>query len=492
MLRWANFLHIYQPANQIDEIFDRVVSESYRPLIATLKAYPETKLTLNINAILSEQLQERGYQELIDDIILVAGRGQIEFTESAKYHALLPFLPEEEIIRQIKLNHETNRKIFGSVYDPKGFFPPEMAYSPEVAAILEKLGYEWIIIDEIAYNGHINQLDGKSTYRVEGSKLRVHFRERSHSNLIMSALVRREEDFRELLGHEHTKKEYIITGMDGETFGHHRPGLQDLLTGLMRSDAFEHVFLSELPERFPNTVSVAPVISTWASTERDIEEGKQFLTWKDDTNEIHGLQWELQALARTIVEAESAGESDARKKLDIGLASDQFFWASGRPWWSLEVIEGGAWALRDAVRSIQGVSEKIKQSAEALYYQIISTAFEWQRTGVIRKRYSDYKTQPRIPFKDRTTADGEPWVYDAFLSLMRTAMQEASAKEKYEEAILWRDSIWKLETKNDIYEAMHAVDILRKQVPEVAILDMINTYRKAYERIASGQPEHRS
>lgn len=492
MLRWANFLHIYQPANQIDEIFDRVVSECYKPLIATLKAYPETKLTLNINAILSEQLKERGYQELIDDIILVAGRGQIEFTESAKYHALLPFLPEEEIIRQIRLNHETNRAIFGTVYDPKGFFPPEMAYSPMLATVLEKLGYQWVIMDEIAMNGRINQLDGSSTYRIKGTNIRAYFRERSHSNLIMSALVRREEDFQAILGQEHLKKSYIVTGMDGETFGHHRPGLQELLTELLRSDSFEHVFLSELPELFPNTIDVSPLVSTWASTEQDIEDGKQFLTWHDSTNPIHGYQWELQKLARTVISKEKTLESDARRKLDAALASDQFFWASARPWWSLEVIEGGAWALRDAISASRRATRRTNAAAESLYYRIISTAFEWQRTGTVRKRYSQYKEQPRIPFKDRTVGAGEPWVYDAFIALMRTAMVDAAAKQNYEEAIIWRDAIWKLETKNDIYEAVHAVDILRKQIPEDKILAMIGTYRREYERIASGQPEHRS
>lgn len=493
-MKWANFLHIYQPTNQVDEIFDRVVSESYRPLIQTLKDYPQTKITLNINAALSEQLLDRGYKDLIDDIIFVAGRGQIEFTDSAKYHALLPFLEKDEIVRQIKLNRETNQKIFGHVYNPTGFFPPEMAYDPALAPIIKALGYQWIIIDEIGLNGRVNQVDTNTIYNIDDTGLYVFFRERNPSNLIMSALVRREQDFKEIMGQEYERKGYMITGMDGETFGHHRPGLQKLLTGLLISEDFEHVFFSELTSQIKHHVQVSPVVSTWASTEKDIENNEQFLTWKDEQNKLHDMQWELQSLALNSVKSYSGASEEinlARHKLDQALASDQFFWASARPWWSLEVIEAGAWALLDTIRSIPRCNSETIQRAESLYYSIIALSFEWQRTGYIRNIYRQYKETPRIPFKDSTIGQGEPWVYDAFIELMKDAMAEAAKKENFEEAILWRDAIWKLDTKNDIYDAVHAIDLLRKQITNVQILDTIGKYRREYERLASGQPEQR-
>ena len=114
-----------------------------------------------------------------------------------------------------------------------------MAYSPKLVPILEKLGYKWIIIDEIAKTG---KLDQSVTYKIKDSGLVVFFRDRGPSNLIMSAMVRREEDLKFYLKDEYTKKDYIVTGMDGETFGHHRPGLQTLLTELLTSNEFQHVF----------------------------------------------------------------------------------------------------------------------------------------------------------------------------------------------------------------------------------------------------------
>ena len=486
---WANFLHLYQPADQIPEIFDRVVAESYRPLVQLLLDHPQVKITLNISGVLTRQLWQANHRDIVSGLATAANRGQIEFTERAMYHPLLPFLPADETIRQIRLNRDTNRKLLGSSYQPKGFFPPEMAYSPEILPILVKLGFEWIILDEIAFNGRVRQAARNCTYQIAATPLRVYFRERNPSNLIMTGLVRNNADLQEVMGDEFPQKHFLITGMDGETFGHHRPGLTELLVQLLTSTEFDHVFFSQLPGFFPKTTVVSPLVSTWASTEKDITEKRQFLTWKDPENPIHKLQWQFQKLVLDSVKKINTGT--AREKLDRALASDQFFWASAKPWWSLEVIEHGAWQMLDTIRSLPRAQKALLIQAESLYHQIIACAFQWQRTGVVRKAYRNYRETPRVPFKERTIGAGEPWVYKAFIELLEQAMRQAAIKKNFEGAILWRDAIWKLDTQNDIYDAIHAVDLLRRQIPDSQVLAMIGKYRREYERHVSGQPEQR-
>ncbi len=488
---WVNFLHIYQPGNQVKEIFDRVVSECYAPLIDSLLNNP--KISLNINAVLTERLN-KDYPELIEKLKTVASRGQIEFTDSAKYHALLPLLPDDEVERQLSLNRETNQKILGDGYQALGVFPPEMAFSPRLLPILEKMGYKWILVDEIAYNGKLNQLKKSVTYKIHGSNLNIFFRERAPSNLIMSAMVRHEEDLRFYLKEEYGSKDYMVTGMDGETFGHHRPGLQTLLTELLTSNEFEHSFFIDLLKVFPESEEVNPVVSTWASSQKDIEEQIQFISWNEPNNQIQKLQWELQRLVMTEVKAKwQEQKADlAREKLDVGLASDQFFWSCATPWWSLETIELGAWTLLDSLRSLPNYDQKIVDRAYELYLAIIAMAFEWQRSGKVRQLAKDMKEAPRIPFKKRTVEAGEPWVYDTFIDLMKKEMKKAADKENFEEAVLWRDAVWKLETKNDIFDAIHAVDLLRHHVPNIDIENLIKKYKADYDRLVSGQPEQRA
>lgn len=54
-----------------------------------------------------ELFDKNKYHDLIDILRQVGKEGRVEFTGSAKYHAFLPFLSSEEIIRQIQSNNET-------------------------------------------------------------------------------------------------------------------------------------------------------------------------------------------------------------------------------------------------------------------------------------------------------------------------------------------------------------------------------------------------
>ena len=113
---------MYQPWWQHPGILEKIANESYRPLIRGLLKEPKTKITININSVLTEMLFEHGYRDVIDNLKLLVEMGRVELTGSAKFHAFLPLLPDHEILRQIQLNEETNRRYFGEFYNPKGFF----------------------------------------------------------------------------------------------------------------------------------------------------------------------------------------------------------------------------------------------------------------------------------------------------------------------------------------------------------------------------------
>src|SRR3989344_7500679 len=98
---WSNFLHIYQPAEQQPDILEAIVVQSYRPMLKNLNEHKRIRLTLNINGVLLELFDKYKYHDLIDILRNLGREGRLEFTSSAKYHAILPFLEEEEIVRQI-------------------------------------------------------------------------------------------------------------------------------------------------------------------------------------------------------------------------------------------------------------------------------------------------------------------------------------------------------------------------------------------------------
>ncbi len=495
-MKWANFLHFYQPAGQQEDIMEAIVNQSYKPILEGIRKNKNIRLTLNINGVLLELFDKYKYHYLIDILREVGNEGRIEFTSSSKYHAFLPLIEEKEIIRQIKINDETNKFFLGSAYNPSGFFPPEMAYKEELAPIIQDLGFKWIILDEIALTGEPGKVDYKKIYKIKGTDLSVFFRERRLSNLIMSAVVRSKETLVDAMKSDLLSGRYLITAMDAETFGHHRPGLEKMLFDIFEAPEFELLQISDIPKYYRDYEEISPIKSTWASSPQDIKERIQFLSWHDPENIIHKFQWDLLNLVLEEfykVDLSLPAYDILRKKMDNALLSDHFWWASAKPWWSLEMIEIGAWTLLDVLKSLPNVSGEKISAAQNLYTKIISTAFNWQRTGRIRQMMKEQRSITRIPFKDRTISRGgvEKGVYYAFVDMIKRLEKEAIKKKEYEKAILWRDAIYKLKNKLDIYDTISAIDLLRVEIPHEEVERAIEKYKDKYRQIRGGQPEQR-
>lgn len=495
-MKWANFLHIYQPIDQRADILEAIIAQSYRPIFEHLRDNPKVRLTLNITGTLLELFDKYGHQDIIDTLRGLAESGRIELTGSAKYHALLPFLSPEEMRRQIIANTETITRYLGEAYKPKGFFPPEMAYKRDIVPIIESLGFEWILLDEIACTGTPGEVDYNKVYKIKDSKLGVFFRERRLSNLIMSAIVRSPESLEEAVMDDMKSGRYVVTAMDGETFGHHRPGLEKTLFEIFADPNFDLVTISEILDSYKELVEIEPVVSTWASSKEDIDRGVQFLSWSDPENIIHRWQWELVGLVLKQVhglDEKNPSFAQVRAQMDKALASDHFWWASAKPWWSVEMIEDGAYRLLVTVRMIPGAEKSVLDQAVGLYERIVSTAFNWRRTGRIDEMMHEQKTITRIPFAERTLGRGgaEEGVYYAFVDMMKKLEKKAAEKGEYEKAILWRDSIYKLENKLDIYDTINVIDLLRIEIPYKEVEDTIEKYKEEYRALRGGQPEQR-
>ena len=379
---FANFLHIYQPSTQFPKVLDKITKESYREVISILKRNPEAKVTFNLASMLTELFAKHGYQSILKDFKELAFRGQIEFTSSAKYHPLLPKLPRSEIIRQIELNDETNHKYLGEAYQPRGFFPPEMAYSRKVASVLEHLGFEWVLVDESAYPTG-KKVQTERRYKIKGLKLNVFFRETELSLAIAFSKVKTVTAFQRKLGKRRIKSNnYLITALDGETFGHHQPQQLRLFEGLCKLTDVGQVFVSDLLHLYKKEVAVEPLVSTWGTTIDDVKKGRIFPRWDNPKSVIHTMQWKLTRLAiATVTKASrdarlSSGWQRARKMLDKSLQSDQYWWASHNPCWHPAMVERGVKTLRNVVLNSPTASPYDREKARDLYKKIVTTGKE--------------------------------------------------------------------------------------------------------------------
>jgi len=395
---WSNFLHIYQPPTQTEQIVRKVTDESYRILVKLLNEAPNGKITLNINAVLTEQLARYGLDDVITGLRRLAEREQIELTGSAMYHPILPLIPREEVIRQIKLNTEVNRRYFGDIYNPRGFFLPEMCYSFEVAGIAAELGFSWIIIDEIGFNGKIGSPAFDRLYQIDGlHDFLVFFKERPFSAGITYGAYPSAKPFIGALKDRLEENSYLLSGTDGEMYGHHRPGQEKLLSEVFAGGTPKTCTISELISLFDKRETVSPLPSSWSTWEDEMACGIPYPQWSYPGHKLHKLQWQFTNLViQTIREIPSGtpGLQNARNFLDMGLHSCQYWWASCRPWWSVDMITRGAGELYQAAESVaKSIKPKKMKEITRTYQAVIDRARDWQKTGKARRLKNKYKKE---------------------------------------------------------------------------------------------------
>jgi alpha-amylase/alpha-mannosidase (GH57 family) len=390
---WANLLHIYQPPKQKKEIIWKVAKESYLPILRILKQRPKAKISLNINGSLAEQLPGAGLRGIINDIKKLALKGQIEFTGSAKYHVILPLLPEKEIIRQIELNFKTNQKFFGQIYKPTGFFLPELCYSKRVAKIIKKLDFKWIVLDEIAYQGKVGQVKFDQKYILKNIGLPILFRTQRISNIFFTAEAKTVKDFMKIMRADGRVKNYLITALDGENLGHHRKGMDRLYAKLLDQPFIKTINFTELIGLYKKEKVIDPLPSSWSSREIELKRKIPYPLWQNPKNEIQKRQWQLTNLViKTFykISPKDKGWPIARQRLDRAFFSCQYWWASAMPWWSINMIREGAESQVKSILPLRTANQKTKNKIIDLSQKITFLAREWQESGRIDKIRKSY------------------------------------------------------------------------------------------------------
>ena len=246
----ALFLHLYQPPTQFAKVLKSISDASYWRLLNIIRKYPTARLTMNVSGSLTEQLAKNAdLRSCLVDLADLVERGQVELTGSAAYHPLLTEIPASEIRRQILLNDEINRQYFGEVYQPRGFFPPEMAVNHQVLEVVAEMGFKWVLVDESAIQVQSSSAPRRSLrdlkFKVQNSfvnqGLRVFIRDTDLSVKVAFSQIRTVEELTAELTNYQT--DGCILAMDGETFGHHRPEQIELLMQLFAASSRDEICL---------------------------------------------------------------------------------------------------------------------------------------------------------------------------------------------------------------------------------------------------------
>lgn len=371
MTTWVNIVHLYQPPTCDKATLDVVVNECYRPLSEKLLATPTWRLTANISASLDHLLHEFGHKDILQNFKTLIERGQIELIDTAAFHPILPLVPEQEVRKQISINQEMHAQYLGITTAANGFWLPECAYSSDVAKIIKDMGYTWIVLDEISYNGSGNPIDPTVAYEIEKIGLRVVFRNREHSRTYVPKHI-------QTLFEQNNLPQIIITATDGELYGHRYHDVSDWLQQVLANKAITTTTVQDYLKTLTTTKPCSPVASNWDSEVEELANDLPYFQWKNPNNTIQELLWDLATTAYGLIEANEGIEEYwwARQHLERGLSSCHFWWASGKdfelfshPAWKPDEIEKGATELIKGIRSLP-IDAKHKLAAEEKFIAI--------------------------------------------------------------------------------------------------------------------------
>jgi hypothetical protein len=399
---WANLLHIYQPPIQTKEVLERINRTCYVPLFKMLEKHDKIKTTLNISGVLLDLLDQWNHEETIQMIRKLVFKGNIEIVGTAKFHPLLPIIPEKEVIRQIQLNKQTNEQYFGK--DGIGFFSPELAIDDNVLKIIKNQGYTWAIISGVA-----SQPGKWITNKIQKTSygLTIFYRDDIISNKIafnritpMEFVKTLENGINGIISSDlelsnpkepiNSTDEFLITALDGETFGHHIANyetifLETVYNLIENTENVKTVFISDLIGLFPEETEVKPKPSSWSTTDKDLAHGVYFPLWNHPSNPVHKIMNKMmKSLDKIIALCDKYYDKQkidinyyesARYFYDRAIFSCSSWWASMRPSWSPILIFKGADMMMLAALNAQLALTYAKVDAGEMFYEQITNYF---------------------------------------------------------------------------------------------------------------------
>lgn len=369
----------------------RIVEESYGVLCDVLERYPQFRCTMNVTGSLTEQLLRYGHEDVLERLMDAVERGQVELLGSAQYHPILALLPIDEARRQIELNTATNSDAFGSLYSPSGFWIPELCYNDSVLPLVQASGINWIVIDPITIDHALPSPNAR--LRIAGSELYALVRNRAVSDAFFIPTVNDATTFFAHLNKHHDRRMPLVTAFDGENIGHHRPENTQMLKQLIESNEFEFCTASELFAQLDGGEEEIQLrASSWASQASEIESGVPYVLWQDAINDIHAGMWKYLSLVYSTVQAHTSDEgyAEARTRMDERWMSDQFWWASAKPWWDAPIVLRMIELAAEVVSPLSSLTPAEHDTIASHKNTLIQLVRDWERSGHAKQIRAQY------------------------------------------------------------------------------------------------------
>jgi alpha-amylase len=144
-IRFVFAVHNHQPVGNFDGVFEGAYRDSYAPFLELLEGYPEIPISLHTSGCLMEWLVEHK-PEYVDRLRRFVARGQIEIMGGGFYEPILPMIPPEDRVGQIRTYTEYLEKLFQTRV--RGIWVPERVWEQNLVTDIAAAGIEYTVLDD--------------------------------------------------------------------------------------------------------------------------------------------------------------------------------------------------------------------------------------------------------------------------------------------------------------------------------------------------------
>jgi len=138
-------IHCHQPVGNFEHVFEEAYQSSYLPFINIFKKHPTIKLTFHYSGILLKWFEKK-HPEFLVLLKEMLDSGQAEVIGGGFYEPILPSIPEQDQINQLRFMSAFLKEKFG--YRAKGTWLAERVWEPHLARILNYMGVEYTLVDD--------------------------------------------------------------------------------------------------------------------------------------------------------------------------------------------------------------------------------------------------------------------------------------------------------------------------------------------------------
>jgi alpha-amylase len=147
-IRFLFAVHNHQPVGNFEHVLDECTQVSYRPFLEVLRDHPGVRLALHCSGPLLLYF-EKAHPEVLDIVGTLVDRGQIELIGGGFYEPILPVIPHDDAVGQVRKMQDWLRRRFG--VEASGLWLTERVWEPGLPSVLAEAGVRFTLVDDTQF-----------------------------------------------------------------------------------------------------------------------------------------------------------------------------------------------------------------------------------------------------------------------------------------------------------------------------------------------------